>query len=178
MPGRKFSTITSHRPMRSSACAWPSGDWRSSTTLFLLRLKARKNPMPSPGRLRVLSPPGGSILITSAPRSARIIPQVGPITMCVNSITRMPSSGRPCCGFADGFIVIPLRHPGAGLGDSRLAQEILLSYLDPVVPEDVVGRRDVKEHVRQNVVQQIGHCLHRPGGGTRLPGDRPVLRTV
>src|SRR5258705_10380819 len=65
----------------------------SSTTLFLLRLKVRKKPMPRPGRLRVLSPPGGSILITSAPRSARIIPHVGPMTMCVNSMTRTPSSG-------------------------------------------------------------------------------------
>ena len=41
----------------------------------------------------VLSPPRGSILITSAPRSARIIPQVGPMTIWVNSITRKPSSG-------------------------------------------------------------------------------------
>src|SRR5258706_11080487 len=65
----------------------------SSTTLFLLRLNERKKPMPSPGSCRVLSPPGGSILITSAPRSARIIPHVGPMTMCVNSMTRTPSSG-------------------------------------------------------------------------------------
>ena len=65
------------------------------TTLFLLRLNERKKPMPRPGSFLVLSPPGGSTLITSAPRSARIIPHVGPITMCVNSTTRIPSSGRP-----------------------------------------------------------------------------------
>src|SRR5687768_4791166 len=31
--------------------------------------------------------------MTSAPRSARIMPQVGPITMWVNSTMRMPASG-------------------------------------------------------------------------------------
>ena len=92
-PGRKFSSMTSRWPISSSAAAWPSGVSMSSTTLFLLRLNVRKKPMPRPGSLRVLSPPGGSTLITSAPRSARIIPQVGPMTMCVNSTTRMPCSG-------------------------------------------------------------------------------------
>ena len=47
-----------------------------------------------PPRLRVLSPPGGSTLITSAPSCARIMPQVGPITMWVISTTRTPVSGR------------------------------------------------------------------------------------
>src|SRR5207253_38660 len=69
----------------------------SMTTLFLLRLNERKKPMPRPGRLRVLSPPGGSTLMTSAPRSARIMPQVGPITICVNSTTRTPASGKEEC---------------------------------------------------------------------------------
>src|ERR1700751_3459467 len=44
---------------------------------------------------RVLSPAGGSTLITSAPSCARIMPQVGPITMWVISTTRTPSSGSP-----------------------------------------------------------------------------------
>src|SRR5207249_477379 len=35
-----------------------------------------------------------AILLVPAPRSARIIPHVGPITICVNSTTRMPSRGR------------------------------------------------------------------------------------
>ena len=67
---------------------------RSAVTLFLLRLNRLKKPAPEPISLRVLSPPGGSTLITSAPRSPKIMPQVGPITMWVNSTTRMPSSGR------------------------------------------------------------------------------------
>jgi hypothetical protein len=76
----------------------------SSTTLFLLRLKLRKKPMPRPGRLRVLSPPGGSILMTSAPRSARIMPQVGPITMWVNSMTRTPARGSAASAAIAGVV--------------------------------------------------------------------------
>ena len=63
--------------------------------LFLLRLNIGKKPAPAPSSRRVLSPWIGSTLITSAPRSASIIPHVGPITMCVNSTTRNPASG---CG--------------------------------------------------------------------------------
>src|SRR5262245_14401795 len=67
---------------------------RSALTLFLLRLNSGKKPAPEPISVRVLSPPGGSTLITSAPKSPRIMPQVGPITMWVNSTTRIPLSGR------------------------------------------------------------------------------------
>src|SRR5688572_25884374 len=70
------------------------GSERSAVTLFLLRLNSGKKPAPEPISRRVLSPPGGSTLITSAPRSPKIMPQVGPITMWVNSTTRMPDSGR------------------------------------------------------------------------------------
>src|SRR2546421_7629310 len=71
-----------------------AGSSRFALTLFLLRLNMRKKPAPEPSSRLVLSPPGGSILITSAPRSPRIMPQVGPITMWENSTTRMPESGR------------------------------------------------------------------------------------
>src|ERR1044072_9023133 len=71
------------------------GSARSAVTLFLLRLNSGKKPAPEPISKRVLSPPGGSTLITSAPRSPRIMPQVGPITMWVNSTTLTPLSGRP-----------------------------------------------------------------------------------
>ena len=40
-------------------------------------------------------PVTGSIFTTSAPRSARIRPQVGPITVCENSTTLTPASGNP-----------------------------------------------------------------------------------
>src|SRR5690349_5875728 len=61
--------------------------------LFLLRLNIGKKPAPAPTRRRVFSPPSGSTLITSAPMSASTMPQVGPITMWVNSPTRRPCSG-------------------------------------------------------------------------------------
>ena len=49
-----------------------------------------KSTEPAPSSRRVPSPSTGSTLITSAPRSARIMPQVGPMTMWVNSTTRSP----------------------------------------------------------------------------------------
>src|SRR5687767_6350322 len=61
--------------------------------LFLLRLNTGKKPAPAASRRRVLSPCTGSILITSAPRSASTRPHEGPITMCANSTTRTPASG-------------------------------------------------------------------------------------
>ncbi len=62
----------------------------------LLRFTAR-NPELSPSMngaaLRVKSPPFGfSTLMTSAPRSARSIPQNGPAMKFVSSSTRTPSS--------------------------------------------------------------------------------------
>ena len=53
---------------------------------------------------RVLSPAGGSTLITSAPSCARIMPQVGPITIWVISTTLTPSSGNPVSAIPVSFI--------------------------------------------------------------------------
>ncbi len=65
----------------------PSARLRSSARLRLLRLTARKG-ADTPGAasrsiMRVVSPPGGSILMTSAPMSARSIAQKGPAITCV-----------------------------------------------------------------------------------------------
>src|SRR5207237_8620775 len=91
-PGRKFSVSTSLRSRRRSTSSRPSGRLRSTAKLFLFRLKTGKKPAPACSRRRVLSPSSGSTLITSAPRSASMRPQEGPITMCANSTTRTPSS--------------------------------------------------------------------------------------
>ena len=56
--------------------------------------------------------------MTSAPRSARIIPQVGPITMCVNSITRTPESGRSL----RSKVVAPWSRQGAAAAAARKAR--------------------------------------------------------
>ena len=93
VPGLKFSLTMSAVATSRSAASTPSGCFRSSAMLFLLRLKVGKKPAPEPSRRRVSSPPIGSTLITSAPRSPSSMPQVGPITMWVNSTTRMPAYG-------------------------------------------------------------------------------------
>ena len=93
VPGLKFSMSTSADAIRRSTASSPLGSSRPTAMLFLLRLNMRKNPAPVPISRRVLSPERGSTLITSAPRSPRIMPQVGPITMCENSTTRTPPSG-------------------------------------------------------------------------------------
>ena len=112
-PGRKFSTITSERAARRARIARPSSVSRSSTTDRLLRLTARKYTASSPAnggpQRRVSSPvPGRSTLITSAPRSARIIVASGPARIRVRSRTRTPASGRASGGGA----VMPARRRG------------------------------------------------------------------
>src|SRR5947209_4578388 len=73
----------------------PSLDLRLSTTLRFPRLTALKlglSAPTAPGICRVESPAGGSILTTSAPRSARSMAQNGPAITCVTSSTCRPSS--------------------------------------------------------------------------------------
>ena len=95
VPGLKFSATTSALTASCRATAAPAGLCRSIWMLFLLRLNIGKKPMPAPSSVRVRSPSIGSTLITSAPRSASTMPQVGPITMWVNSTTFSPANG---CG--------------------------------------------------------------------------------
>src|SRR5207247_184953 len=86
----------------------------SMVTLRLLALKTRKNIASSPGtsgRLRRdCSPPGGSILMTSAPSQPRNCVQVVPASNCVRSRIRMPVSARsamawpPWAGRASGLM--------------------------------------------------------------------------
>src|SRR5205814_10505992 len=94
-PSRKFSKNTSARASSRCIVSRSSDFVKSSTTLRLPRLNNGKNEVPMPPRLRVLSSVGGSTLITSAPSCARIMPQVGPITIWVISTTLTPSRGKP-----------------------------------------------------------------------------------
>src|SRR5512132_3920759 len=70
---------------------------RSSTIERLLRFTARKNAPMSGLRMgpscRVVSPSGGSTLMTSAPRSPSCWAAHGPSTTVVQSMTRTPWSG-------------------------------------------------------------------------------------
>src|SRR5688572_33491379 len=61
---------------------------------FITRNGAEAPLILGPPKPRVSSPPGSfSTLITSAPKSASIIPAVGPAMICASSSTRMPASG-------------------------------------------------------------------------------------
>src|ERR1700754_3147930 len=90
-----MKTSASSKSARSAVT--PSSERRSSTTLRLPRFTFTKTPLiPGAGPTemkRVLSPSGGSILITSAPMSAMICVQYGPITIAVRSTTSTPASG-------------------------------------------------------------------------------------
>src|SRR5208337_1438755 len=71
------------------AAAW----WRSTARLFLPQFRCAKYallPARIGGCVRMKSPSGGSILITSAPRSASSRVQYGPDTIVVKSSTRTP----------------------------------------------------------------------------------------
>src|SRR5438094_490585 len=90
-----FSTTTSAVLTRASNIARPRGAFRFSVTPFLFEFSSRKNHASSPrlseSAVRPGSPPGASILMTSAPSHASICVQEGPASYCVRSSTRIPS---------------------------------------------------------------------------------------
>src|SRR6266436_3837342 len=93
-PGRKFSTTTSAEATSRRTASTAAGDLRSSAMLFLPALSCPKlvlAPLRNGGRVRIISPSGASILIPSAPRSARMRAQWGPAIVVVKSSTRRPS---------------------------------------------------------------------------------------
>ncbi len=97
VPGRKFSTNTSHCVARWRAAFCPSSVLRSSTMLRLLRFRLSVYSVSPPRRvspvLRMLSPSGGSTLMISAPMSPSSMVHSGPAIIWVRSSTRMPCSG-------------------------------------------------------------------------------------
>ena len=56
-------------------------------------VKLTLSPFRIGGVARLMSPPGGSTLMTSAPMSASSVPHSGPAMKFANSMTRMPASG-------------------------------------------------------------------------------------
>src|ERR671910_2143900 len=99
VPGLKFSTTTSASEMRPRARSWPSPSRRLMVTDFLLRAMMGHHRVRPTLRwrphTRMGSPlPGGSSLMTSAPKSARSWPQKGPASRLPISTTRTPSRGR------------------------------------------------------------------------------------
>src|SRR5919112_1381843 len=98
VPGLKFSTTTSASEMSRRARFCPSSSRRLRVTDFLLRaMIGHQRVCPSlrwRPQTRMGSPfPGGSSLMTSAPRSPRSWPQKGPARRLPISTTRTPSRG-------------------------------------------------------------------------------------
>src|SRR5688500_10253051 len=99
VPGLKFSTTTSASEMSRRARSCPSPSRRLMVTDFLLRAMMGHQRVRACRRWRPQSRmgsrlPGGSSLITSAPKSARSWPQKGPASRLPISTTRTPSRGR------------------------------------------------------------------------------------
>src|SRR3954469_7416739 len=96
-PGRKFSIMMCERRARRRTISWPCGSRRSQVTDFLLRdCTCHQSEVPFRMRrhVRSASPsPGGSILITSAPKSPSVLAQNGPAMSEPSSRTRMPVRG-------------------------------------------------------------------------------------
>src|SRR6516162_8619252 len=95
-----MNTSASATSRRNTAC--PDGARRSSARLFLLRpsstkpgLLASPGPIGGVARRRYGSPaPGGSILITAAPKSDITVAAAGPAIKLAQSITFSPSKTR------------------------------------------------------------------------------------
>src|SRR3954470_537004 len=96
-PGRKFSIMMCESRASRRTISWPSGVLRSQVTDFLFRdCTCHQSDVPLRMRrhLRSGSPsPGGSILITSAPKSASVLAQNGPAMRLPSSRTRIPLRG-------------------------------------------------------------------------------------
>src|SRR5215470_5740601 len=95
-PGLNCSTSTSARATSGARRSRSPLALRSSIRLVLPRLSAAKAtlcPSTCGECVRIISPPGGSILITSAPASASINVASGPGSSEVKSSTTMPASG-------------------------------------------------------------------------------------
>src|SRR5690606_37324305 len=116
--GRKFSITMSAPAASRRTRSWPSGWRRSMQTERLLRACTdhhSEGPHGSSGHslrhLRSGSPPsprrpgGGSALITSAPKSAIILPAKGPAISCPSSITRSPRSAPRLVSIAFSMVI-------------------------------------------------------------------------
>src|SRR5512139_1318485 len=124
---------TSLRSISPRRACLPSPERRSSTTPRLPRFTLAKTPlMPGSGPAemkRVLSPAGGSTLITSAPMSAMIWVQYGPITIAVRSTTRTPDSGPLCSMRTSGDRLV-----GCVPEDALGLQIVVEAELAPLAP--------------------------------------------
>src|SRR5215510_12230667 len=110
-PGPKFSTSTSDVLSSSVKISVPCADFMLSVILRLLQLSMVKYRLSTFGISRscprVISPrPGGSSLMTSAPRKPSICVQDGPDCTCVMSRIRTPSRAFPMMNLLCGLVTM------------------------------------------------------------------------
>src|SRR6266404_5928246 len=118
--------------------------------------------MPLTRHERNVSPSAGSILITSAPKSASCSVRILPATRRDRSTTRTPSRGPRAAGSKGrlaGFLANVLGHElqGAGIG-LRGGEGVVAAAF--VAMEAVIGRIVVDEHVGMDLPQLV-HMRHR-----------------
>src|SRR4051794_31892534 len=116
VPGRKFSMSTSASRASASSSSWPRSSRRLSVMQRLLRTSTGHSRLlpsiwPRPHSRIESGLPGGSTLITSAPRSPSSRPANGPASMPPSSRTRSPASG-PAPPSGAGFECCDERVPG------------------------------------------------------------------
>src|SRR5581483_3078952 len=180
----------------SSSRARPSSLPRSRVTLRLPRLGSSRNGFGPPevmlSRLRSArcgSPVGGSILMTSAPRSASMAPAAGTKVHAATSTTLMPSSGFDIVGYTlrplswEDSIASPpvVSSPGGGSGAPRCPPgvPVLNEYQEyrPSSPSPASGAAEIVEFrdgfrawLRDNAT-----VLAEWRGRRYPPGGRPDL---
>src|SRR5262245_20044616 len=162
-PGLKLSTRICALLASSRTMARPASERRSRATLFLLRLLTfHAVSMPLTRHERSVSPSGGSILITSAPKSASCKVRTLPATKRDKSITRTPLRGPRASGvtiFFAGFLANvlaeELQRARHGLLGGRGVVAAAL-----VAMEAVIGRVVEDLHVGMELPELV-HVRHR-----------------
>src|SRR3954471_5681313 len=157
--------------------------FRSRTIERLLRFALRKMwPMPALRKghaERITSPPGGSTLTTSAPKSARICVAYGPITTVVRSRTRTPARG-PLISFRlDVRQLHKLRPVGDfGLDESAELGRIHRRYIHADGGEPLLDL-GLYERLHVGLVQPLHDRLRQlRRRDEREPGDHLVARQL
>src|SRR6185295_9396511 len=147
VPGRRFSTRMSARPIRRRKISLPREALRSSASDRLLRFSRTKledSPSRNGAVARTPSPPSGfSTLTTSAPRSASCSVQNGAAMKLPTSTTRMPSSAERCMALLYHLRGAPSRPRGPGRSeeprpDASPQEERLADHRDSALQADEV----------------------------------------
>src|SRR5262245_679545 len=143
----KLSMTTSDASASRRARRTPRGSARFSTTLRLPRISDPERP---PRRSPKSTASRRSILITSAPRSARRRVVTGPATTQVKSRTRTPSSGPETAVEGGGSCIAA---PNAGLGGSGPCRAASCGLVG------AGGHYGARQQVVLEAPRHLGDCL-------------------